>query len=368
MKPLVFRKSAPFTLGVEVELQLLDPTTLDLTPQSQPLLDKVPESNKEKIKSELIQSMVEITTSICADMTAVEEDLGSVCRTFHTLARTSNCVGFATSLHPFALVRDRHVAAGDRYQQILDDLQMAGRRLITQALHVHIGMADAETAVRVCDAIRPYLPLLLALSTSSPYFEGEDTGFMSYRTNLFKTLPRSGIPETIGSWQRFQDLILILNQSTILNGIKELWWDVRPHPTFGTLEIRICDLPSRFDEILALVALCQALVVHLTNKTATPSITHREIILNNKWHAARYGLEGIYISPQAGRHNFFNQTIVELLDALRPTATDLGISRYLAPIKRILQQGTSAHRQRSLYTKTGNFKVMIEELQRDFWA
>lgn len=368
MKPLVFQKSAPFTLGVEVELQLLDPVTLDLTPQSRPLLDKVPDNNKEKIKSEFIQSMIEVNTSVCADMTAVEEDLGATCRTFDTLTRVADCVGFATSLHPFALVRDRHVASGERYHQILDDLQMAGRRLITQALHVHIGMPDAETAVRICDGIRPYLPLLLALSTSSPYFEGEETGFYSYRTNLFKTLPRSGIPETIGSWQRFQDLIMILNQSTVLNGIKELWWDVRPHPTFGTLEIRICDLPSRFDEILALVALCQTLAVQLSQQTTTAAIPYREIILNNKWHAARYGLEGIFISPQAGRHNTFKQTIAELFETLRPTATSLGINKYLAPIRRILQQGTSAHRQRSIYAKTGDFKVMIEELRRDFWA
>ncbi|MFC1513339.1 YbdK family carboxylate-amine ligase [Thermodesulfobacteriota bacterium] len=368
MKPLVFQQSAPFTLGVEVELQLLDPITFDLTPQSLPLLDKVPENCKETIKSEFIQSMIEVNTSVCADMRAVENDLDSVCRTFHTLTRATNCLGFASSLHPFALVRDRHVAPGERYHQILDDLQMAGRRLITQALHVHIGMPDAETAVRVCDAIRPYLPLLLALTTSSPYFEGEDSGFQSYRTNIFKTLPRSGIPETLGSWQRFQELILILNQSTLLNGIKELWWDVRPHPTFGTLEIRICDLPSRFDEILAVVALCQTIAVHLTKKTTATANPYREIILNNKWHAARYGLKGTYISAQGGRHNSFSQTIVELLESLHPTATELGVGKYLAPIKRILQQGTSAQRQRSIYEKTGDFKVMIQELQRDFWA
>ena len=368
MKPLVFQKSAPFTLGVEVEFQLLDPLTLDLTPQSKPLLAKVPEEIKTRIKTEFIQSMIEINTSICADMTAVENDLTSICQSFETLTRTVNCIPFATSLHPFAMVHDRHVAEGERYHKIMDDLQMAGRRMITQALHVHIGMPDAETAVRVCDAIRPYLPLLLALTGSSPYFEGEETGFQSYRSNLFKTLPRSGIPETLGSWERFQELIVILNQGSILDGIKELWWDVRPHPVFGTLEIRICDLPSRFDEILAIVALCQALAVHLAAQTNTNNTTHREIILNNKWHAARYGLKGTYISPQPGRHSTFSEATVELLENLRPIATDLAISKYLAPIRRILQQGTSAQRQRAIYTKTGDFKLMIKELQRDFWA
>ncbi|MDH5298540.1 MAG: glutamate-cysteine ligase family protein, partial [Desulfobulbaceae bacterium] len=209
--------------------------------------------------------------------------------------------------------------------------------------------------------------LLLALTTSSPYFEGEDTGFQSYRTSLFKALPRSGIPETLGSWQRFRELIAILNEATLLRGIKELWWDVRPHPDFGTLEIRICDLPSRFDEILAVVALCQALAVHLATGPITPT-PQREIMLNNKWHAARYGLAGTFIGARSGHHRSFSQAITDLMETLRPTATDLAMEKYLAPIKRILKQGTSAQRQRAIYRKTKDFRMMIDELQRDFWA
>jgi len=371
MEQMTFHKSEPFTLGVEVEFQLLNPTTLDLTPQATPLLNKVPDAFKGRIKAEFIRSMVEVNTTVCADMNEVEHDLGTVCRTFETLARATDCIGFAASLHPFALVKDRHLSPGERYQQIMDDLQMAGRRLISQALHVHIGMPDAETAVRLCDAIRPYLPLLLALTTSSPYFEGEDTGFHSYRTNLFKTLPRSGIPETLGSWQSFRELIAILNKTTLLNGIKELWWDVRPHPEFGTLEIRICDLPSRFEDILAVVALCQALVFSLASAKERPQpAPHREIMLNNKWNASRYGLAGTYIAaPLADRRHLpFSQAVIELLETLRPVATDLAIGKYLAPIKRIVQQGTSAHRQQAIYRKRKDFRVVIEELQRDFWA
>ncbi len=370
MEPLTFAKSDPFTLGVELQFQLLHPTTLDLAPRSTAFLNKVPDAFRGRIRAEFLRSAIEVNTGICADMNELEHEMGTLCRTFETLARAVDCLGLATSLHPFAQAKDRHLSPGEPHQQTLDDLQMASRSLITQAMHVHIGMPDATTAVRLCDAIRPYLPLLLALTTSSPYFEGEDSGFSSYRTNLCQALPRSGVPETLGTWQRFRDLVTVLNETTPLSGIKELWWDVRPHPQFGTLEIRICDMPSRFEDILAVVALCQLLAVSLAGTEGEPpAVPHREIMLSNKWNASRYGLAGTYIAPQAGgRHIPFGQAATELLEALRPEATELATTRYLAPVKRILQQGTSAQRQRAIYRKTGDFRVVIEELRREFWA
>ena len=158
----------------------------------------------------------------------------------------------------------------------------------------------------------------------------------------------------------------MLNEATILNGIKELWWDVRPHPDFGTIEIRICDLPSRFDEILAIAALIQSLVATLAKDNNSP-FPHREIMLNNKWHASRYGLHGTYISPQHGKHGSFAQAVPSLLDMIGPAAKSFDTSKYLAPIKRILSEGTSAHTQKDLFAKTGDFKAVIEELRKGFW-
>ena len=243
---------------------------------------------------------------------------------------------------------------------------VAGRRLISQALHVHIGLPDAETAISVCDAIRQYLPVFLALTASSPFFEGEDSGFCSYRTNLFKALPRSGIPETLGSWEKFHELIAIMNEATLLNGIRELWWDVRPHPDFGTVEKRICDLPSRFDEILGMAALIQAVVAMLVDESP-PSIPYREVIMQNKWHASRYGLDGVFVGQRRNSHTTMAKAAISLLERVTPVAKGLGGAAYLPVIQRVINKGTSAARQRRLFAESGDFSEVIHELREEFW-
>lgn len=366
MESLVFIPSTPYTLGVEIEFQLLDVESLDLSPKAPELLQSVPDDLKDNIKAEFIQSMIEVSTPVCQNMEEVEQEFSSLCKLTEDMAAKLDSVIFAASLHPFALLHDRHRSPGMRYDEIMDDLQMAGRRMVTQALHVHVGLPDANTAIKVCNGLRPYLPILLALTTSSPFLESEDTGFHSYRTNLFKALPRSGIPETLQSWESFQKLILILNEATILNGIKELWWDVRPHPDFGTVEVRICDLPSRLDEILAIAALIQSLVVYLARKEPEAS-SYREIMLNNKWHASRYGLQGTFIDSRLGGHTTFAGAATQLLSKIDMEAKELGIVTYLDPIKRIINEGTSAHRQRDIYKAKGDLAVVIDQLRGDFW-
>ena len=174
---------------------------------------------------------------------------------------------------------------------------MVGKRFISQGLHVHVGINDPEKAIKVNNALRIYLPLLLALSTSSPFFEGEDTGLHSYRTKLFEALPLAGMPDYLNKWDHFENLTEQLQGAGIINSVKDLWWDVRPHPGFGTVEIRICDIPINFKTIIALVALIQALVVTLAN--AEPyNDTHIQILQSNKWQAARYGLEGVFVDPK----------------------------------------------------------------------
>ena len=366
MEPLVFRPSQPFTLGVELEFQLLDPVSLDLSPRGPDLLRRVKPELRDQVKPEFIQSMVEVCTTVCQDMNEVADNLASLCQYLESLGREAKCIPYAASLHPFARLKQRHVSPAPRYHEIMDELQIVGRRMITQALHVHIGLEDKESLIRLCDSIRTFLPVLLALSTSSPFWKGEDTGMHSYRTSLFQNLPRSGIPSVLGSWENFRELIVILNQATLLSGIRELWWDVRPHPDFGTIEIRICDLPCRFDEILGIVALVQSLCATLIKREPRP-FPPRDIIKHNKWHAARYGLDGIFVNPRPGRHSSFAVAVEELLDFVRDEAKKLGGSKYLPPITRILQQGASSGRQRKLYEKYGNFPAMIEKMQQDFW-
>ena len=367
MEPLTFKRSEPFTIGVELEIQLLDPVSLDMTQQGPKLLSKVEPTLKEQIKAEFIQSMVEICTPVCQDMNEVTDNLSFLGKHLEALASECGCVLFSSSLHPFARISDRKVYPETRYSEIMEDLQLAGRRMITQALHVHIGMPDKDAAINVCDSIRQYLPIFLALTTSSPFFVNEDTGFHSYRSNLFPCLPRTGIPDTLGNWDNFQELVLILNQATLLNGIREIWWDVRPHPTFGTVEIRICDLPSHFNEIIAIVALIQALVVQLSREEKPSRFPPREIMMHNKWNAARHGLDGTYINDKPGSHSSFRKVIPDLIESLSSQITSLGSGKYIEPIRSILQRGTSADQQKKLYASHGDFREMIHTMQREFW-
>ncbi len=366
MNHLEFIPSKPFTIGAELEFQLLHPNTCDLTPNGPTILEKIDPSFSPYIKAEFIQSMVEICTPVCRDMAEVEKHLLYFCKKLDEVAKSCDCIPFASSLHPFGLIKDRAIYPSARYQEIMQDLQLCGRRMMTQALHIHIGLDDRDKAIKVCDSIRNYLPILLALTTSSPFLEGEDTGFYSYRSNLFCCLPRTGIPETLGSWHRFEKIIHILNQATILNGIKEIWWDVRPHPDFGTIEIRICDLPSKMSHILAIIALVQALVCKLSSEKK-PIISPREIIMHNKWHASRYGMDGTFIRHKPGQHPSFRHAALELIDFTHCSAKQLGSAHYLDALQDILKKGTSAHRQKELYFEHRNFRKIINIMLQEFW-
>ncbi|HID98502.1 MAG TPA: YbdK family carboxylate-amine ligase [Thermodesulfobacteriaceae bacterium] len=366
MERLKFQKSNPYTLGVELEFQLLDRKNLDLVPRSTDILSSVPEDYQDRLKPEFIQSMLEVTTGICTGVKEVADDLIKSCRLLEELADRNSCLIHAASLHPFAIAEEQRLSEGRRYRKIMEELQMVGRRLITQGLHVHVGLADGETAIRVCDGIRRYLPILLALTTSSPFFEGSDSGLYSYRSKLFASLPRAGMPDALKSWKNYHNLVEILLNARIISGTRDLWWDVRPHPDFGTVEVRICDLPSRFDEILAVTVLIHNLVYHLS-RLVFRKTQNLVILNNNKWQATRHGLSGYYVDPYTARRCTFYQSVLELLDMLGPAARDLGNTRYMAPVRRILETGTSSHRQKKLYSDNKTFKEIIEKIREGFW-
>ena len=236
------------------------------------------------------------SSEVCSDMGQVQDSLAGLIRLAEDLADKNGCLLYAASLHPFARHSDQELSAHPRYIRIMDDLQLVGRRFITQGLHVHVGMDNRDTAIRVCDSIRLFLPILLALTCSSPYYEGIDTGLHSYRAKLFEALPLAGMPDQLESWDAYLEMVKLLTNTGIITSVRDLWWDVRPHPDFGTIEIRICDLPSTFKEILAIVALIQGLVAELTesDKHLNPNM---QVLKSNKWQAARYGLAGRFVYP-----------------------------------------------------------------------
>jgi carboxylate-amine ligase len=361
-----FKTSKPFSLGVEIELQVVDKDDLNLVPRAPEILSMVPTELKERIKPEFIRSMIEVNTVVCSDMEEVKENLTELIKLAEAIAAENNCLLFATSLHPFAKNRDQILSEHPRYSRIMDDLQMVGRRFITQGLHVHVGMEDYEDAIRVCDNIRLFLPILLALTCSSPFYEGLDTGLQSYRAKLFEALPLAGMPDELGSWDEFIEMVDLLMNTGIISEVRDLWWDVRPHPDFGTIEIRICDLPSRFEEILAVVALIQGLVANITetDKHLNPNM---QVLKSNKWQAARYGLEGRFVYPLLQKKISMQEAAEEIFTKARPAMEKLGTTQYLEILKRIVSSGTSSKLQREIYDRQNDFPAIIKEIYPEFW-
>jgi glutamate---cysteine ligase / carboxylate-amine ligase len=365
-----FAHNPKYTLGVEIEFQTLDGTTWDLAPMAPVLLESAPPLLRPRLSPGFIQSILEIQTGVCSSLTDVENDLMQTISLAEELAAGNNCMLFAASLHPFARYRDQLLTKNERHERIMQELQIVGRRFISQGFHVHVGLPDGEAVVRVGNRIQAYLPILLALSTSSPSSQGKDTGLMSYRTKLFEALPLAGMYSHFPSWQEFSKLVGELQSVGVIDSIRDLCWDARPNPEYGTLEIRICDLPTRFSDILALTTVIQALVATLAEeKTLFPPL-NPYILQANKWQAARHGLRGTYVDPTdmpAGRRISYHEAAQALMRFIEPMVARLGSEQYVRFVERILSQGTGADFLRHRYEETGNLQEVVQSVQGDFW-
>ncbi len=370
MEELVFCKSKAYTLGVELEFQLVDRNTLDLVPRVKSILDNLVPGGSERIVPEFLQSIVEIQTGVCDCVSEVAADLGRTIHLVEDVADTKDCILYSASLHPFAEPTEQKLSDGERYKRIMEELQYVGRQFISQGMHVHVGIGEGNTAVRVCDLMQAYLPILLALSTSSPFFRGEDTGFHSYRTKLFESLPLAGIAGFLGSWQGYADEVTFLQERQVIRQIKDLWWDVRPSPAFGTVEVRICDLPSRFSEILGLTAVIQALVAFIIESEITTFPVSLQLLRSNKWQAARHGLNGRFNDPYGllgCPTQSFRQAAEKLFLLVRPFVERFQTMDNVQVMRDVLKPGTSADHQRALVAQGKTYKEMISRLRDDYW-
>jgi len=360
-----FNSSPEPTIGVEIELQLVNKNNLNLNNISSKVLSDVNKEFSDNIKCELIESMIEINTNICSNIEEVEKDTRKTLNHLDEILKNHETEINCTSLHPFAIGKNQIITDNLRYKRIMKDLQMVGKRFISQGLHVHIGISNPEDAIKVNNALRVYLPLLLALSTSSPFFEGEDTGLHSYRTKLFEALPLAGMPDYLNNWNHFENLTEHLEGAGIINSVKDLWWDVRPHPGFGTVEIRVCDIPITYKEIIAIVALIQAVVVVLIKAEPIPD-THIQILQSNKWQAARYGLEGVFVDPKTFKKLTIRKAIENLFLLVEPTMFSLGSKKYFKILEEILNDSTGSTKQRNFYNKSKNFQYVLKDLKEKF--
>ncbi|MFN3596295.1 MAG: glutamate--cysteine ligase [Rubricoccaceae bacterium] len=339
------------TLGVELEVQVLDPVTCNLKSGSCAILEHFGHGHP-RIKQELTQSTIELITGICGSVAEAREDLGGTLRELYDVSDELGLMFASAGTHPFAQWRDQKIYPNDRYQHLVDRIQWPARRLLIYGLHVHVGVSSGEKAIAVSNALTTYLPHLLALSASSPFIDFEDTGLASARSKIFEGMPTAGLPYRLSNYGEFQGFINTLVRAGAIETIREIWWDIRPHPGFGTLEIRICDAPSTLGELASLTALVQALVVALGDRyeAGLPNpILHAWVVRENKWRAARHGLDADAIISNDGDHAPLRQLIPELVAQLEPVAERLGCLEELRGVYAILEGGASYERQRARF-------------------
>jgi carboxylate-amine ligase len=355
----------PFTLGVEEEFQIVDPQTCELRSHVSELLASSAPVLGDQIKRELHQSIVEVGTKICGDVGELRDE---IFRTRRELSNAAERVGLAVAAagtHPFSRWQDQILSPGVRYDSIVEELQQLARSLLIFGLHVHVGVPDRSIMIDLMNEVRYFLPHLLALSTSSPFWMGRDTGLKSYRTTVFRRFPRTGVPDHFESWSEYENYIQLLVDLHSIDDAKKIWWDVRPHPQFGTLEFRVCDVPTRPEVAVMLGALVQAIVVKLYRlrlRNQGFRTYRRALIEENKWRAARYGIDGKLIDFGRRAEVPMRDLAIELLEFIDDVVNDLGSRRDIDYIHTVLRDGTSADRQLAVFRDTNDLQAVVRHV------
>jgi carboxylate-amine ligase len=363
-----FGKSDPYTLGVEEEYMLLDGETLDLVQHVEAVLEAAAGHELEpRVNPELMQSVLEIATPVCRTAAEVEDELRKLRAYVTSLARDRGMRVGSAGTHPFSLFERQRITARDRYRHLVDQLQYVARRELIFGLHIHVAVDDPERAIQIVNGLLVHLPALLALSASSPFWRGEPTGLASSRQMVFAAFPRSGPPPRFENYADYAEVVGQLEKTGCIADYTHIWWDIRLHPRFGTVEIRVCDAVTRVEDAVALAAFCQSLVKHYSERHSVgaeiPSF-HRILTTENKWLAARYGLEAPVMDLVAGRRNRVPvaQLVRRTLRELEPHARELGCDRELEGISEILAKGSGSDRQRRIWNANRDIVEVVREI------
>ena len=361
VKQIKFNGSSNPTLGVELELFTVDSDSLALTNGAPKILNHF--KDNFFFKEELLQCIVEITTDVCDDVNEIYNDLRPKLDMAIEYSNKNNIELLAMPIHPFSRVSEQSVTNNNRYLSFLDRMQWPLRRLLITGIHVHVGVESGEIAIAVVNGMKRYIPYLIALSANSPYFESEETGLASTRTKIFEGLPNTGIPTDLTNYSEFQKFMRTLIGANSISSIREIWWDIRPHPGYGTVEIRVCDSISNLNHIKDLTALIQALVVGLTNHynngTQLPYLDSW-IIYENKWRATRYGMDAKLITNSDGKQISIKEIIKNTIKALEPEINKLNISDSMDRILNRINEGHSYYKnQLKIYNETGDFMSIL---------
>src|SRR5881275_455749 len=354
-----------FTLGIEEEFQIVDPETRELRSHVSEMLEEGRMILGEKVKPEMIQAQIEVGTGICRNIQEARADLTRLRAIISHLARKNGLAIVAASTHPISQWKEQQIYDDPHYALLIEELQMVARSLLIFGLHVHVGVADRERQIHIMNASRYFLPHVLALTTSSPFWLGINTGLKSYRSEVFKKFPRTDIPDHFDSYASFERYVDLLLKTNSITGPKKIWWDLRMHPNFPTLEFRVCDIPTRVDDTVAIAALFQAIVARLDSlieRNLGFRLYRRMLIQENKWRAVRYGLDGKMIDFGKNKEVPVVDLIRELLIFVDDVVDNLDSRKEIEHIHTILERGTSADEQLRVYKETNDLKAVVDRL------
>jgi glutamate---cysteine ligase / carboxylate-amine ligase len=358
--------NALFSIGIEEEFQIVDPSTGDLRAHIQEMLTQAGRHTLgDQIKPEMMQSMVETVSKVCATASEARQEVFKLRRTISDLANRSGLAIVSAGTHPFSHWQSQLITTNERYKMLEEDLQDVVRSILIFGLHVHVGIPGEDQRIEIMNEARYFLPHLLALSTSSPFWLGRFTGLKSYRTVVWQQFPRTGIPSTFDSWSDYQGFVDTLVQTNCIDNAKKIWWDVRPHPFYPTIEFRVCDMPCTVDETICLAALFQAIVVklyRLRERNLGFRVYNRALIQENKWRAMRYGIDGKLIDFGKRAEVPMRDLALELLEFVDDVVDDLGSRDAVNHVHQILADGSGADRQLKVYRQTGDMRRVVEFL------
>jgi carboxylate-amine ligase len=364
-RPAMSTKEHTFTLGIEEEFAIVDPETRELRSHIQEILEYGKVILKEQIKPEMHQSVVELGTEICQSTVDARAHVIELRSRLAELAARSGLKIASVGTHPFSHWRDQLITQGERYHEIVKDMQQLARANLIFGLHIHVGIPDREVAIHVMNQARYFLPHIYALSVNSPFWVGQDTGLKGYRLKVFERFPRTGIPDAFESLSEYEDYCKLLVKTGCVDNAKKIWWDIRLHPFFDTLELRVCDAQSRVDDTLAIAALIQAVIAKLhklLRQNITFRVYRRRLLDENRWRASRYGIDGKLIDFGKETEVETRSLLNELLEFVSTEVNELGTQNEMAHIERIMREGTGADRQLAVWERTRDMKTVVDHI------
>ena len=358
-------KDHSYTLGIEEEFAIVDPETRELRSHIHEILEDGKVTLKEQIKPEMHQSVVELGTEICQSVVDAREHVIGLRSKLAELAGRAGLRIASVGTHPFSHWHDQQITKGERYQEIVKDMQLLARANLIFGLHVHVGIPDRESAIHVMNQARYFLPHIYALSVNSPFWVGRNTGLKGYRLKVFERFPRTGIPDAFESLSEYEDYCKLLVKTGCIDNPKKIWWDIRLHPIFNTLEMRVCDAQSRVDDTLAMAALIQAVIAKLYKlyrQNTTFRVYRRRLLDENRWRASRYGIDGKLIDFGRETEVETRTLLNELIEFVSTEIIELGSVREMEHIERIMREGTGADRQVAVWERTRDMKAVVDQI------